>query len=51
MLVVDIGAIMGGGLMEHGREMVSRSIGISNVPSRLIPSRLIKGGSGITMLV
>ncbi len=46
MLAVDAGASNGGGLMEHGREMVSRSIGKSNVPSRLII-----GGSGMAMLV
>lgn len=46
MLVVDVCASIGGGLMEQGRDMISRSIGISKVPSRLII-----GGSGMGMLV
>ena len=46
MLAVDVGASMGGGLIEHGRETQSRSIGRSKVPSRLI-----MGGSGMAMFV
>ena len=46
MLIVETGGIIGGGLIEQLREMASRSMGMSKVPSRLMT-----GGSGIGMLV
>ena len=44
--MVETGGIIGGGLMEHVREIASRSMGMSNVPSKLMI-----GGSDVAMLV